>query len=199
VIAASNLQHLPFLASPSLAWLAVGLPMSWKTGRPSWPCCCWPGLQMIPPIASYERWPLDGAAALCQDLLRITCPCLQAYLLAWCCRLPPGPSLGVFDLIVVLTRGGLHRHPELCGLTLYSCHAAFLDFADSATVMTHVWRAAAAGGVFVAVFCAVLPGPRELPPRPFPADFFVKHPTQSECLLAVCTTIASQRVQNPRR
>ncbi|MCT4364153.1 MAG: sugar ABC transporter permease [Synechococcaceae cyanobacterium MAG-AL1] len=131
VIAGLTGSTVPFLASPSLAWLAVVFADVWKT-TPFVALLLLAGLQMIP-ADLYEALALEGGNAR-QALLRITLPLLRPYLLlVLLFRL--AQALGVFDLIVVLTGGGPASSTESVAGYAYLNAMRFLDFGYSATVM----------------------------------------------------------------
>jgi multiple sugar transport system permease protein len=136
-----GLGTLPFLAAPSLAWLAAVLADVWKT-TPFVALLLLAGLQTIPGDL-YEALALEGGAPW-QGLRRITLPLLRPYVfLVLLFRL--AQALGVFDLILVLTGGGPAGSSESLALYAYLNAMRFLDFGYSATVMLGMFLLLLAG------------------------------------------------------
>ena len=126
-----GLESVGFLSDPAITWLAAVWADTWKT-TPFVALLLLAGLQNIP-ADLYEAAALEGAGAW-QSLRRITLPLLTPYLLiALLFRL--AQSLGVFDLIQVLTGGGPAGSTESLALYAYLNAMRFLDFGYSATVM----------------------------------------------------------------
>jgi multiple sugar transport system permease protein len=136
-----GLGTLPFLAAPSLAWLATVLADVWKT-TPFVALLLLAGLQTIPGDL-YEALALEGGGPW-QGLRRITLPLLRPYVfLVLLFRL--AQALGVFDLILVLTGGGPAGSSESLALYAYLNAMRFLDFGYSATVMLGMFLLLLAG------------------------------------------------------
>jgi multiple sugar transport system permease protein len=136
-----GLGTLPFLAAPSLAWLAAVLADVWKT-TPFVALLLLAGLQTIPGDL-YEALALEGGGPW-QGLRRITLPLLRPYVfLVLLFRL--AQALGVFDLILVLTGGGPAGSSESLALYAYLNAMRFLDFGYSATVMLGMFLLLLAG------------------------------------------------------
>ncbi len=136
-----GLGTLPFLAAPSLAWLAAVLADVWKT-TPFVALLLLAGLQTIPSDL-YEALALEGGGRW-QGLRRITLPLLRPYVfLVLLFRL--AQALGVFDLILVLTGGGPAGSSESLALYAYLNAMRFLDFGYSATVMLGMFLLLLAG------------------------------------------------------
>jgi multiple sugar transport system permease protein len=136
-----GLDTLPFLAAPSLAWLAAVLADVWKT-TPFVALLLLAGLQTIPGDL-YEALALEGGGPW-QGLRRITLPLLRPYVfLVLLFRL--AQALGVFDLILVLTGGGPAGSSESLALYAYLNAMRFLDFGYSATVMLGMFLLLLAG------------------------------------------------------
>ncbi len=136
-----GLGALPFLAAPSLAWLAAVLADVWKT-TPFVALLLLAGLQTIPSDL-YEALALEGGGPW-QGLQRITLPLLRPYVfLVLLFRL--AQALGVFDLILVLTGGGPAGSSESLALYAYLNAMRFLDFGYSATVMLGMFLLLLAG------------------------------------------------------
>jgi len=96
--------------------------------------------------------------------------------------------------------GPCQQHQSVAGYAYSICHALprFSAYTAATVIDRHVSRCCCCWGACVAGFCAVHAKGLELP-APFSCtDFFVKPPRSDACF-AVCTTIASQRGQNPRR
>ena len=122
---------IPFLANPSITWVATVWADTWKT-TPFVALLLLAGLQNIPRDL-YEAAQLEGASPW-QSLRHITIPLLTPYLLiALVFRL--AQALGVFDLVQVLTGGGPAGSTESLALYAYLNAMRFLDFGYSATVM----------------------------------------------------------------
>lgn len=120
-----------FLSTPATTWFFVVLADVWKT-MPFVALLLLAGLQTIPADLE-EALRLEGANRW-QILRRLTLPLLAPYLtLAVVFRL--AQSLGVFDLIQVLTGGGPAGSTESLALYAYLNAMRFLDFGYSATVM----------------------------------------------------------------
>lgn len=120
-----------FLATPATTWLAAVVADVWKT-TPFVVLLLLAGLQTIPPDLE-EALQLEGAGPW-QRLRRLTLPLLAPYLLlAALFRL--AQSLGVFDLVQVLTGGGPAGSTESLALYAYLNAMRFLDFGYAATVM----------------------------------------------------------------
>ncbi len=120
-----------FLATPATTWFFTVVADVWKT-TPFVALLLLAGLQSIPSDLE-EAMRLEGANRW-QILRRLTLPLLAPYLtLAVVFRL--AQSLGVFDLIQVLTGGGPAGSTESLALYAYLNAMRFLDFGYSATVM----------------------------------------------------------------
>lgn len=119
-----------FLSTPATTWFFVVLSDVWKT-LPFVALLLLAGLQTIPADLE-EALRLEGASRR-QILVRLTLPLLMPYLsLALLFRL--AQSLGVFDLIQVLTGGGPAGSTESLALYAYLNAMRFLDFGYAATV-----------------------------------------------------------------
>ena len=126
-----GITPIPFLANPSITWVATVWADTWKT-TPFVALLLLAGLQNIPRDL-YEAAQLEGASPW-QSLRHITIPLLTPYLLiALVFRL--AQALGVFDLVQVLTGGGPAGSTESLALYAYLNAMRFLDFGYSATVM----------------------------------------------------------------
>jgi multiple sugar transport system permease protein len=120
-----------FLATPATTWFFTVLADVWKTS-PFVALLLLAGLQSIPADLE-EAMRLEGANRR-QILWSLTLPLLTPYItLAVVFRL--AQSLGVFDLIQVLTGGGPAGSTESLALYAYLNAMRFLDFGYSATVM----------------------------------------------------------------
>ncbi len=120
-----------FLATPATTWFFTVVADVWKA-TPFVALLLLAGLQSIPSDLE-EAMRLEGANHW-QILRRLTLPLLAPYLtLAVVFRL--AQSLGVFDLIQVLTGGGPAGSTESLALYAYLNAMRFLDFGYSATVM----------------------------------------------------------------
>ncbi len=120
-----------FLSTPATTWFFVVLADVWKT-MPFVALLLLAGLQTIPADLE-EALRLEGASRV-QILRRLTLPLLLPYLsLALLFRL--AQSLGVFDLIQVLSGGGPAGTTESLALYAYLNAMRFLDFGYASTVM----------------------------------------------------------------
>ncbi|MFM7313266.1 MAG: carbohydrate ABC transporter permease [Cyanobium sp.] len=120
-----------FLTTPSTTWFFVVLADVWKS-TPFVALLLLAGLQSIP-LELEESLRLEGASGL-QILMRLTLPLLRPWIsLALVFRL--AQSLGLFELVQVLTRGGPAGSTESLALYAYLQAMRFLDFGYSATLV----------------------------------------------------------------
>jgi multiple sugar transport system permease protein len=131
LLQAVGLPTFGFLTTPSTTWLAVVVADVWKT-TPFVALLLLAGLQSIP-LDLVEALQLEGAGPL-TILRRLTLPLLAPWIaLALLFRI--AQSLGVFDLIQVLTGGGPAGSTESLAMYAYRQSLRFLDFGYGATVL----------------------------------------------------------------
>jgi multiple sugar transport system permease protein len=131
LIVAAGGNPYGFLSTPSTTWLFSVLADAWKS-TPFVALLLLAGLQSVPDDLE-EALALEGAGRW-QILRRLVLPLLAPYLaLAALFRL--AQSLGIFDLIQVLTGGGPAGSTESLALYAYLTTMRFLDFGYGATIL----------------------------------------------------------------
>lgn len=119
-----------WLASPSLAWLAVITAEVWKTS-PFVALIILAGLQMIP-RELYEAAEIDGAGS-CKRFAKITLPLLWPTIMV-ALLFRTIDALRVFDLVMVMTSGGPAGSTEVLSLYNYKILFTHLDFGYGSAV-----------------------------------------------------------------
>lgn len=119
-----------WLASPSLAWLAVITAEVWKTS-PFVALIILAGLQMIP-RELYEAAEIDGAGSF-DRFAKITLPLLWPTIMV-ALLFRTIDALRVFDLVMVMTSGGPAGSTEVLSLYNYKILFTHLDFGYGSAV-----------------------------------------------------------------